>query len=270
MTPPLSGRRILVTRRPEQSGTLSRRLRGLGAITLEIATIEVVDPDDYGPLDQALRGLHRYDWLVFTSANAVRSVGERLTALEIDRASVGRAVRVASVGSSTTEAFRAHFPGGDVSLQPELDFRLEGLVAAFVARGVRGERFLLPVSDRARDTLALALRSRGAKVDSMVAYRTVTPPGLTERLASQLREGIDLATFASPSAVEGFASAAGDLATGLPAAVIGPVTERAALSAGMDVQVVASPSTEEGLLAALERHFARPPELPGNRPDESP
>lgn len=256
--PPLAGRRILVTRRPEQSGSLATRLAELGASVVEIATIAIVPPEDFGPLDRALRELHRYDWLVFTSANAVRSVRARLDALGLDPTPVGRGTPVAAVGPSTTEAFREHFPGGEVGVQPEREFRAEGLAEAFAARGVRGRRFLLPVSDRARGTLAADLTAAGAEVSTVVSYRTVTPAGMRERLTAELEAGLDLATFASPSAVEGFTEAARDLAGGLAAAVIGPVTERAAHAAGMKVVVIASPSTADGLVAAIVRHFGSP------------
>lgn len=252
---PLEGQRILVTRRPEQSSALVEGLKGRGARVLEIATIEIAPPEDVGPLDHALRGLHRFDWIVFTSANAVRAVTERLAALGLGAGGVGRGVQAASVGASTTEAFRRHFPEGEVALQPESEFRAEGLIAAFATRGVSGQRFLLPISDRARDAVAQALEARGAEVHAVVSYRTVTPPGLRERLEAGVRGGIELATFASPSAVLGLLSAAPELAPGLPVAVIGPVTEKAARDAGMDVRVVASPSTAEGLVAAIERHF---------------
>jgi uroporphyrinogen-III synthase len=90
-----------------------------------------------------------------------------------------------------------------------------------------------------------------------VAYRTVEAPGLREAVASALGSGFDLAVFASPSAVEGFVSAAGpEACAGLRVAVIGPVTEAAALAVGMAVVAVASPSTVEGLLAAVTAHFA--------------
>jgi uroporphyrinogen III methyltransferase/synthase len=247
---PLAGRRILVTRRPDQASSLADGLRRLGAVVLEIPAIEVAPPEDSSPLDEALRGLDRYRWLLFTSANAVRAVRDRLSALGLEPDPARRGVRVASVGSSTSEAYATSF-GGTVDLQPASDFRAEGLIEAFVPIDVTGRRLLLPTSDRARDVLPQALRGRGAVVDVVVAYRTVSPPGLAERLGEHLVAGVHLATFASSSAVESFVSAAGDRARGLPAAVIGPVTEKTARAAGFDVQVVASPSTAEGLIAAI-------------------
>jgi uroporphyrinogen-III synthase len=120
---------------------------------------------------------------------------------------------------------------------------------------------LVPASSRARDELPLGLRRLGFEVEVVEAYRTVEPPQLAESVRRCLDHGFDAVTFASPSAVEGFAGAAGDRARGLAAAVIGPSTEAAARDAGFDVRAVAHPSTAEGLAVALERLFeplARP------------
>lgn len=210
--------------------------------------IEVVPPQDPAPLDGALRALAGFDWIVFTSANAVRAVRERI------QAPLPGGVRIASVGTATTDAIHRSFPGVEVSLEPSEEFRAEGLLEAFAGVDLAGRGVLLPLSDRARDVLAAGLTERGARVTTVVAYRTVTPSGLAARLRQELERGLDLLSFASPSAVEGFVSAAGGV--GVPAAVIGPVTEAAARDAGLSVVVVARPATAEGLVAAIESYFA--------------
>jgi len=262
-TLPLANRRILVTRRPEQSAALVERLEALGAVALDLPTIEIAPADDTTALDDALLSLHRYDWLVFTSPNAVRAVDDRMEALAADRNAVGRTTAVASVGPSTTEAIRGRFPGSEVAVQPEVGFRAEGLIDAFRARGVRSQRFLLPSSDRARPALAHALIEQGAEVDAVTAYRTITPPALRQRFQEILLAGFDLATFASPSAIENLVEITGDTIRGVRSAVIGPVTEEAARRAGLDVRVVANPSTAIGLVEAILRYFeSEPGEVP--------
>jgi uroporphyrinogen III methyltransferase/synthase len=260
---PLANRRILVTRRPEQSATLVTMLEALGAVVLELPTIEISPADDTTPLDSALLTLHRFDWVVFTSPNAVSAVKARMEALGTDNSVVGRATSVASVGPSTTEAIHERFPGSEVALQPEAGFRAEGLIEAFRARGVRGQRILLPSSSRARPALAQALISDGARVEVVTAYRTVTPPGLQHRFQEILLAGFDLATFASPSAIENLAEIVGERIRGVRSAVIGPVTEEAARAAGLDVRVVANPSTAAGLVEAIVAYFeSEPGEVP--------
>ena len=252
---PLAGRRIVVTRRPEQSAGLCVRLAEMGATVVELPLIEVAPPAEMAPLDGALRGLARYDWVAFTSANAVRSVSERMTDLGLgERALTSR--KVASVGPATTRALRECFPDLTVSVeaaQHDAESLLKDL-----APGARGLRFLVPTSDRARDVLPAGLREAGAEVDVVVAYRTVAPADTRERVLAGLRAGVDLVTFASPSAVESFVAAAAEWVPRIAAAVIGPVTEEACRRAGIDVKVVASPATAHGLADALARHFAPP------------
>lgn len=252
---PLSGRRIVVTRRLEQSGALIQKLSALGATVLTLPAIEIAPPEDPAELDRALRNIQGYDWVVFTSMNAVRAVSMRMESLGVDRVAMGRAVAVASVGPTTSEAFREAFPNGELRVQPSADFRAEGLAEMFSKHTIRGRRFLLPLSDRARETLPQALRALGAEVDAVTAYRTVAPAGLREGLAGYLGGGLDLIVFASPSAVEHLISAAGDLVRGLPTAVMGPVTESAARDAGLDVRAIAYPSTAAGLIEAIVGHL---------------
>lgn len=248
----LSGHRIVVTRRRQQSSTLVDGLRARGATVIEIPAIEVAAAEDTAPLDRALRNAATYGWIAFTSANAVRFVAERMTALGLTDLPP-----VASVGPATTDACRDQLRVEPV-LVPATDFRAEGLLAAFAERAPAGRRILLPVSDRARDTLAAGLTGLGAQVDRVTAYRTVASSDLAGALASLRAQPPDLMVFASPSAVESFVAAAGESLGPVPVAVIGPVTEQAARDAGMTVAIVAQPSTAEGLLAAIDVHFSGP------------
>jgi len=255
----LEGRRIVVTRRQGQAASLVDRLRQLGASVLEVPSIEIVPPSEPGALDAALGELERYDWIVLTSPNAVAALLTRLTVLGLyPRLSVR--AKLASVGPATTIALRSSFPEDRVAVEPKHDYRAEGLLAAFADRSLGGKRVLLPSSTAARETLAEGLRGRGALVDVVPAYSTIEPPGLDTAVARCLEDGFDLALFASPSAVEAFARAAGARASGLPVAVIGPTTEATARASGLDVRGVASPSTVEALVATAERLLA------GSRP----
>jgi uroporphyrinogen-III synthase len=256
----LEGRRIVVTRRPGQSAGLVDRLRERGALVLEVPAIEIVPPGDPGPLDAALGELDRYDWVVLTSPNAVAAVLTRLAVLGL-YPRLGARAKLASVGPATTIALRSSFPEDKVALEPKQEYRAEGLLLAFADRSLGGKRVLLPTSTVARDTLAEGLRRLGAAVEVVAAYATVEPPGLEAAVARCLESGFDLALFASPSAVEAFARAAGARASGLAVAVIGPTTEATARAAGMDVRGVASPSTVEGLLTTAERLLCRPASL---------
>lgn len=256
---PLAGRRIVVTRRPGQASALVQALRDRGAEVIEVPAIETAPSEDTGPLDEALGRIEGYDWVAFTSANAVRAVRDRLSALGLAPAIGPRGPRIAVVGASTSEALRVAFPDDVVALEPAGEPGAAGLLRAFARTGCAEGRVLLPASSRARDDLPRGLRELGVTVDVVEAYRTVEPAGLAEAVTHCFDKGFGVVTFASPSAVEGFVAAAGARAAGLPAVVIGPTTEAAARAAGLDVRAVARPSTAEGLVAALERLFAAGP-----------
>ena len=251
--PALAGRTILVTRRRAQASKLTAVLTELGATVVEIPAIETIPPEDAGPLDRALRQLAAFDWVIFTSANAVRFTRERCDAMGARPDALLQGPGLAVVGPSTAAALGECFPGAAPTLAPDKDFRAEGLIEAFASLEVADLRVLLPSAEHARDVLPRALLARGAQVEVVIAYRTVAPPDLGEILAARLTQGFDLALFASPSAVENFTTAAGPRVRGLRVAVMGPVTEAAAREAGMDVRAVASPSTVDGLILAAIR-----------------
>ncbi len=255
--PTLAGRRIVVTRRPEQASRLVGLLRDRGATVLEVPATSIGPPEDPRPLDEALRDLGRYDWVVLTSANAVTAVRDRLTLLSRPARLGEGGARIASIGPATTRALREAFPDDTVALEPGTDFQAAGLLRAFEATGCAGTAVLVPASSRAREELPTGLGALGAEVTVVAAYTTVAAPGLADAVERCLGEGFDAATFAAPSAVEAFASVASTRAAGIPAVVIGPTTEAAARAAGFRVLATASPSTAEGLVGALEQVLGR-------------
>lgn len=242
----------MLTRRPGQASALASLLLERGAEVVEVPAIEVAAAPDPAPLDEALTALGRYQWIVFTSANTVNAVLGRIAVLGLEPRLGARGPKVAAVGPATAAALRQSFPEDRVALAPEASFRAAGIAEAFAKRGIAGARVLLPGSSRAREELPALLRGLGATVDAVVAYATVEPPDLGEKVAKVVAQGFDLVAFASPSAVEAFAQAAAGRAQGLAAVVIGPTTAEAARAAGFDVRRVASPSTSEGLVAAAE------------------
>jgi uroporphyrinogen III methyltransferase/synthase len=253
---PLFGKRVLVTRTRTQAGTLSELLSRRGAQPIEVPTIEIRPLEEFAELDGALRRLHGYDWVVFTSVNAVQSVFGRLETLGLD-ARAFRAARVAAIGPATAASLREH--GIIADFVPD-SFVSEAVVEGLKGHGMDGCRVLLPRADLAREALASGLSSLGAAVHEVAAYRTVTPEDAGARLREILTEGIDVATFTSSSTVRNLAQLLdGDLGllSGVTIACIGPITAAGARELGLNVDIVASEYTVEGLVDALEAHFAR-------------
>ena len=254
-TSPLAGKVVVLTRPREQGRGLRQALESLGASVIDLPAIEVAPPEDPGPLDEALRGLEAYAWVAFTSANAVRAVAQRLVALGLPVVLGPRGPRVAVVGAATAEAIEEAFPGEAIALRPRAESRAAGLLEAFEARGVAGERILLPLSSLGRDELQKGLARAGAEVDGVVAYRNARPPDLDGALQRCLQRDPDLFVFASPSAVHALTDAASGRLAERPAAVIGPTTEEAARRAGLRVRAVAREPSEEGLRRAVLAAF---------------
>lgn len=260
--PPLAGRKVLVTRSPAQARSLSEAIRRAGGEPVEFPVIETLPPADRRPVDRALDRLASYDWLVFTSANAVRFFFDRLR----ERGPQFRmpsGVHVACVGTATARALERYGVGAD--LLPE-EFLGESLVAALAGRLAPGSRVLFPSGNLARPTVVAGLRKAGIQVDPVVVYRTEVRKQGGAELARRLQSGeISAATLFSPSTVEGLVEVLephlpGGAWPGTVIACIGPVTAEAARKAGLPVHVVPEDSTVEGLVAALENYFRQRPE----------
>lgn len=253
MTLPLAGRRILVTRAAHQAGKLSEGLRALGAEPVEVPVLEIQPPASHEPLDEALRQLNQYDWLILTSANTVRALVER--AAEMGLALADNAPkRVAAIGDAT--AATARKAGFDVAFVPD-SYVAESLVEKLALRAA-GQRVLIARAVVARDVIPDALRAAGAEVDVVDAYRNVIPESAPDQLRLALEQGIDAATFTSSSSATHLAEAAraagiGFPFAGVPAVSIGPITSQTLLDLGWKPAIEAHPSDIPGLIAAVAR-----------------
>ncbi len=259
---PLQGRRIAVTRAAEQAEAICARLEAEGALPLRCPTIRILPPESYEGLDEALRKLGTYGWIVFTSSNGVRALFERMRTLGIPVSRLGDG-RVAAVGPRTARALLEQ--GVRADLVPE-----EGGWVALSMRiePIRGQRVLLARGDLADAGAPRVLRGRGAAaVDAVVAYRTVPSPPPAEAVR-ELSAGVDGVTFTSPSTIQGFAQLGPrwrDVVGNAVVATIGPSTTAAARRAGLEVHVEAGGPTMAGLVAALAEGFALRQREPATR-----
>jgi uroporphyrinogen-III synthase len=290
---PLAGKRILVTRAAHQAGKLSDELRALGAEPVEVPVLEIRPPLSYEPLDAALRILDQYKWLIFTSANTVDAFAARAGALGITLPTTKQS-RVAAIGSATAAA--AEKIGLSVSLTPKAyvaeslvhdllqqpqevsghgcaasghesghasghEFtraeRIEKRSGALAPEEkISGQRILLARAATARDVIPDTLRSAGAHVDVIDAYRNVLPDDAPEKLRLALQEKIHAATFTSSSSVTHLAEAAQKAGiafplAGIPAISIGPITSQTLRESGWPPAAEATVSNISGLIAAV-------------------
>jgi uroporphyrinogen III methyltransferase/synthase len=243
--PALAGLRIVVTRASHQAGQLADMLRELGAEVLLVPLIDIGPPADANPLQEAARHCDQYDWVIFTSANAVRAFVKELL-----QPRTAFHTKFAAVGSSTRE--EAEKNGVPIALVPR-EYVAEALLESFAKEKLSGVRILIPAAAVTRNVVPEALRKMGAQVDVVEAYRNVVPAGARERLQEVLREPFpDWITFASPSAVDNAVRLAGpELLRRMRIASIGPVTSEAIRKHGLAVAAQASPQTAAGLAAAI-------------------
>lgn len=257
---PLAGKRIVVTRAPDQSPTFLRALSDEGASIILFPCIDFVAPEDWSPLDSALSRLSEFDWIAFTSQNAVRFFRQRQ--LELDKVQpIGSSQRpkVAALGTATAQVatnagLLPDFAASNARSGPEF-------VAAF-APLARGQKVLLPQSDQADDHIPGALRDAGAIVTSVVSYRTCVPESLDSDALDRIRrDGADMIFFGSPSAFRNFAQTVGKeqmkrFAKDSAFGAIGPTTAGAIRDAGVPVEFESpQPSTSE-IVKAMKQYFA--------------
>jgi uroporphyrinogen III methyltransferase / synthase len=262
---PLFGKRIVVTRSREQAGELVEMLEALGAEPIEAPMIRITPPDDYGPLDRAVADAGTFDWIVFTSANAVDAFMRRLQASAGDVRSL-KGVKLCTVGPVTAERLGKH--GLKADLEPT-ENRAESIVPALRAAGhadLKGRRFLLPRADIGREVLVDELRKHGADVTDVTAYRTVlaeiTREGEPDIYRMLLDKQIDVVTFTSPSTIKNFAQVLGaeqaaDLLRTTAVASIGPVTAEAAEQYGITTSIMPKEYTIAALVDAIVAHFRK-------------
>jgi len=257
---PLFGWRVLVPRTKEQAASVSERLRSYGAVPQVVPTIAVEPPRAPQQMERAIKGLvtGRYQWIAFTSANAVRAVREKLEEYGLDaRAFAG--IKVAAVGEQTAAAL------GDFGIKPDLvpeaEQSSEGLAAAWppyddVLDPIN--RVLLPRADIATETLVARLTDLGWETEDVTAYRTVraAPPPAAIREAIK-GGGFDAVLFTSSSTVRNLIGIAGKPHAVTVVAAIGPQTAQTAAEYGLRVDVIAPRASATALVDALAEHGAR-------------
>jgi uroporphyrinogen III methyltransferase/synthase len=256
----LYGWTVLVPRTKDQAGEMSERLTSYGALPVEVPTIAVEPPRSPAQMERAVKGLvdGRFQWVVFTSTNAVRAVWEKFGEFGLDaRAFSG--VKIACVGESTADRVRAF--GISPELVPAGEQSSLGLLDEFPPYDSVFDpvnRVLLPRADIATETLAEGLRERGWEIEDVTAYRTVRaapPPAATREMIKT--GGFDAVCFTSSSTVRNLVGIAGKPHARTIIACIGPKTAETAAEFGLRVDVQPDTAAVGPLVDALAEHAAR-------------
>jgi len=256
-TKPLFGWNVLLPRTKDQAGPTDERLAFYGAKADVVPTISVEPPRTPQQMDRAIRGLvtGRYEWVGFTSVNAVRAVREKFEESGLDaRAFSG--LKIAAVGGVTTAALR------DWGIQPDLVPSGEQSAAGLLVEWPEFDevldpinRVFLPRADIATDTLVAGLQQMGWEVDDVTAYRTVRAAPPSAEVRDAIKSGAyDAVVFTSSSTVRNLVGIAGKPHPSTVVAVIGPATAKAAEEAGLHVDVMAPEASSDALVDALAAH----------------
>ena len=254
----LKGRRILVSRPREQSAGLADGLRLNGAEVIEAPTIRIEPPLDWTAVDEAIRRIATYHWIIFTSVNGVKHFVGRMCTIGIDERTLAKA-KLAAIGPATCEELEAK--GFKVDVVPERFVAEEVFEALKKSGPLEGCSVLLPRADIARKALPELLRNEGVEVDVVVAYRTVPSIEDIRRAIHLVSQGsIDVVTFTSGSTVRSFFSAVEDrlrLKDMFLPASIGPITSQVLREYGFEPSIEANEYTSDGLIAAIVDYFER-------------
>lgn len=252
---PLSGRTIVVTRARRQAAGFAAFLRGMGASVIEFPTIRIAGAPNPDALRTAAAAVSRYDWVLFTSVNGVEHFWSALRHTGGDARNFGPA-RVCAIGPATGAALARR------GIHPDLipaRFVAEEVVSALAAASdLPGKRILLPRAEIARPVLPDGLKTRGAVVDEIPAYRTEPDGAGADEVRAKLGVGeIDLITFTASSTVRNYVDLLGSDVAGAAVASIGPITSRTARELGLPVHVEATEYTIPGLGAAILNYYTR-------------
>jgi uroporphyrinogen-III synthase len=253
--PPLTHKRILITRTRHQASDLAAQLEALGATTILIPTIEIVPPTSFAALDAALTCLRTYDWLLFTSANAVEAFHRRAQFLHLTQLPK----KIAVIGPATLNA--ANAIGLTVDLVPP-QYIAESLAAALLPEAP-GKSFLLIRAAEARDHLPETLTAAGATVTIAEAYRNQLPPEsipALQTLFASPETYPDAITFTSASTARNLCAlleaANLTLPPNITLASIGPITSETLRNLGHEPTIEASEPTIQALIQSLLTHLA--------------
>lgn len=257
---PLFGKRMVVTRTREQASELVALLEENGADCLEFPTLHMEPVEDYEVLDNSLNNLSRYQWIIFTSINAITWFFMKLIEKSMDARDLA-GPKIAVIGRATADKLLTY--GISADLIPE-KFTGEGLAESLIDSGVKGSEILLPRALKAREILPEMLTRAGAKVTVAPVYRNSPPRQRKEELRQLLENReIELVTFTSSSTVHNFITMLDPtgneelqaLMKPVTIAVIGPITAKSVQKYGLDIDIQPKQYTIIDMVRAIVNHY---------------
>lgn len=246
---PLFGKKVAITRPLHQSKRLGNLLAEKGASIIYLPTIEIVPIEPNNALKEAIRGIVKYDYMIFTSVNGVSIFIKNLFETGKDIRALYN-IKIIPVGEATAELLKSS--GIIPDFFPER-FISEGIIDILKSLNIKDKRFLLPRAEQARDVISEYIKNQGGICDIIPLYKTVLPTS-----ASPITEKPDVITFTSSSTVNNFIELYGkDILGEIIVASIGPVTTDTLKKHKVDVHIEAERYDIKGLVDAIEGYFLK-------------
>jgi uroporphyrinogen III methyltransferase/synthase len=259
MESPLAGKIVVVTRAAEQSGEICEELKSRGAAVKLLPLISFAPPENFEEMDAVLRAIGSFDWVLFTSANAAQALERRGEQIAGGLNGLAKLPHAAAVGAATSAAAEA----AGFSVEYVAAEHSGAGLAKELGKELKGQKVLLPRSDKANPELPEALRKCGALVTEVVAYRNLPPSTMDRQKVNESLNGVvDGILFYSPSAVHNFFELAGrerleKLQGRVVMVAIGHATAAALTGGGIQRIARAADATTKAIVEALEGHLAR-------------
>ena len=248
---PLFGKKIIVTRAREQASSLVERLEEYGAHVIEFPVIEIVEPEDYSELDNAIKNIKTYNWIIFTSVNGVKFFLNRLKFHKKD-VRILDGIKICAIGPKTAEMFE------NFGIYPDFipkKYQAEYIIEGLQKIGIKGKKFLLPRAKVAREILPEKIKEYGGIIDVITVYETKMPDTRKDEVLNLLKENkIDYITFTSSSTVKNFIEMIDnkiDLLKNVKLVSIGPITSDTIKSYNIKPSIEAKKFTIEGIIEAI-------------------
>jgi uroporphyrinogen III methyltransferase/synthase len=257
-TKPLYGKKVLVTRARDQAEEFVGLLTRYGAEPVAFPTIEIVPPENWGPVDRAIDRLAEFDWLLLTSVNGVEFFMQRLKDRGRDLRAL-KGIKIGAIGPKTADALQQYRLVPD--LVPQY-FQAEAILEGLRTEPLEGKRILLPRALEAREVLPQELAKRGANVEVVPVYRTIIPTARREAVREMLqKKALAVVTFTSSSTVKNFMKLFKDdpvakWLEGVTIACIGPITADTARELGLHVDIQPKDFTVAALAREIAERFA--------------
>jgi uroporphyrinogen-III synthase len=253
----LKNRSILITRDEAQATSLATLIKAEGGNPLFLPVVRIEATDDWKDCDKALEKIESYNWIIFSSTNSVKYFLQRASFKGVKKLKS----HLAAVGDTTAGLLKKH--GFEIDLLPQ-ETSAAGLLKAFSALGMEGQKVLIPCSDISRPELATGLEEQKAQVNKVVVYHTLTNhDAKTDKISALIKKKqLDAITFFSPSAVKGFINLMGDgiiseiISSHIALFVIGPTTAKALKKQSLPLTAEAAESTTESVVQSMVKHFS--------------